>query len=131
MEERIIELIKVIEKTINNDNIILNCTVISCVIALLSLLISLIIFWLQIKDRILRKKVLGYIYKYFAPTYIDDALPTTNMIEQDLKNIFFSEKEIFDTLIYLNKENFINVVGDDSTILSEVKWKPNMVYHKN
>ena len=44
MEEQIIELIKIIEKTINNDNIILNCTVISCVIALLSLLISLIIF---------------------------------------------------------------------------------------
>ncbi|MBD9105379.1 hypothetical protein EGW03_02790 [bacterium] len=128
MEEQIIELIKVIEKTINNDNIILNCTVISCVIALLSLLISLIIFWLQIKDRILRKKVLGYIYKYFAPTYITDTLPTTNMIEQDLKSIFFSEKEIFDTLIYLNKENFINAVGDASTILSEVKWKPNMVY---
>lgn len=93
MEEQIIELIKVIEKTINNDNIILNCTVISCVIALLSLLISLIIFWLQIKDRTLRKKVLGYIYKYFAPTYITNVLPTTNMIEQDLKSIFFLKKK--------------------------------------
>ena len=33
----------------------------------------------------LKKKVLGYVYSYFAPTYMVDKLPSTHQIENDLK----------------------------------------------
>lgn len=131
MEDKIIELIEILKDTNSTNNIVLVCTIISCVIAIISLLISLFIFFLQIKDRLLKKKVLGYIYRYFAPTYKEDNLPSTQQIENDLKNILFSKKDVFDTLIGLNKENFISVVGDLSTDLLNIKWKPNTIYHKN
>lgn len=131
MEDKIIELIEILKDTNSTDNIVLVCTIISCVIAVISLLISLFIFFLQIKDRLLKKKVLGYIYRYFASTYMVDNLPSTQQIENDLKNILFSKKDVFDTLIELNKENFISAVGDLSTDLPNIKWKPNTIYHKN
>lgn len=131
MEYKIIELIEVLKDTNTSNNIILICTIISCVVAMLSLFISLLVFFLQLKDRLLKKKVLGYVYKYFAPEYIIDKLPSTKKIKSDLKNILFSEKDIFDTLIDLNKENFISAVGDLSTNLADIKWKPNAIYHKN
>lgn len=131
MEEKIIELIEVLKDTNSSNNIVLVCTIVSCVIAVISLIISLFIFFLQIKDRLLKKKVLGYVYRYFAPTYMVDNLPSTQQIENDLKNVLFSKKDIFDTLIELNKENFISAVGDLSTDLPNIKWKPNTIYHKN
>lgn len=131
MEEKIIQLIEVIKESNSSNNIILVCTIVSSVIAIISLLISLFIFFLQIKDRLLKKKILGYIYRYFAPTYMVDRLPSTQQIENDLKCLIFSKKDIFDTLIELNKENFISAVGDLSTNLPNIKWKPNMIYHKN
>ena len=96
----------------------------------MSLLISLYLGYLQFKDRLLKKKVLGYVYRYYAPTYIVTNLPTTMQIENDLKNIIFSKQDIFDTLIELNKENMIQAVSSLDTDLPNVKWKPNMIFVK-
>lgn len=131
MEEQIMKLIEVIKESNSSNNIILVCTIISSVIAIVSLIISLFIFFIQIKDRMLKKKVLGYVYSYFAPTYMVDKLPSTQQIENDLKSIIFSKKDIFNTIIELNKENFISAVGDLSTNLPNLKWKPQTIYHKN
>lgn len=131
MQQQIIQLIEAIKESNSSNNIILICTIVSSVIAAISLLISLSIFFLQLKDRLLKKKVLGYVYSFFAPTYMVDKLPSTKQIENDLKCMLFSKKDIFDTLIELNKENFIYAVGDLSTDLSNIKWKPNTIYHKN
>lgn len=128
MEEKIIELIITLKDINSSDDIALACTIVSCVIAVISLLVSLSIFFLQIKDRVLKKRVLGYIYQYFAPEYKADDLPTTQQIENDLKNIFFWKKDIFDTVIELNKEKLISAVGDSSSNLPNIKWKPNTIY---
>lgn len=125
MVVKFIQLVEIAEDCNPSNDII------SSVIAIVSLLISLFIFFLQIKDRLLKRKVLGYIYRYFEPVYTVDKLPSTQQIENDLKSLLFSKKDIFSTLIELNKENFINAVGDLSTDLPNIKWKPNMIYHKN
>lgn len=130
MEEKILELIEVIKNSYVDNNIVLICTIISCVIALVSLLISIYLGFLQFKDRLLKKKVLGYIYRYYAPTYIVTNLPTTSQIEKELKNILFSKQDIFDTLIELNKENMIEAVSSLDTDLPNVKWKPKMNFAK-
>lgn len=130
MEEKVLKLIETIENSSADNNIVIICTVISCAIALMSLFISLYLGYLQFKDRLLKKKVLGYIYRYYASTYIVTNLPTTMQIENDLKNIIFSKQDIFDTLIELNKENMIQAVSDLDTDLPNVKWKPNMVFAK-
>lgn len=130
MEEKILELIEVIKNSYVDNNIVLICTIISCVIALASLLISIYLGFLQFKDRLLKKKVLGYIYRYYAPTYIVTNLPTTLQIEKELKNILFSKQDIFDTLIELNKENMIEAVSSLDTDLPNVKWKPKMNFAK-
>lgn len=93
-------------------------------------MISLYVFLLQTKDRILTKKVLSYIYSYFSPTYTTDKLPTTDKIQKNLKSIIFSKQDIFDTILQLNKENLIEAVGDLSTNLQKLKWKPNVKYWK-
>ena len=129
MEEKIIELIETIKNS-NTNNIILICTIISCGIALTSLLISLYFGFLQFKDRLLKKKVLGYIYRYYAPTYSITNLPTTSQIEEEIKNIIFTKQDIFDTLIELNKENMIEAVSNLDTDLPNVKWKPKMNFAK-
>ncbi len=130
MEEKIIELIETIKNSNTNNNVILICTIISCGIALTSLLISLYFGFLQFKDRLLKKKVLGYIYRYYAPTYSVTNLPTTSQIEKELKNIIFSKQDIFDTLIELNKENMIEAVFSLDTDLPNVKWNPKMNFAK-
>lgn len=130
MEEKILELIEVIKNSYVDNNIVLICTIISCVIALVSLLISIYLGFLQFKDRLLKKKVLGYIYRYYAPTYIVTNLPTTSQIEKELKSILFSKQDIFDTLIELNKENMIEAVSSLDTDLPNVKWKPKMNFAK-
>ena len=130
MEEKILELIEVIKNSYVDNNIVLICTIISCVIALVSLLISIYLGFLQFKDRLLKKKVLGYIYRYYAPTYIVTNLPTTSQIEKELKSILFSKQDIFDTLIELNKENMIQAVSSLDTDLPNVKWKPKMNFAK-
>ncbi len=130
MENKIGELINIIKETNSNNNIILVCTIVSCFIALLTVIISIYIFLLQIKDRVLTKMVLGYIYSYFSPAYTIDKLPTTDNIQKNLKSVIFSKKDILDTIIYLNKENLIEAVGDLSTNLQKLKWKPNVKYWK-
>ena len=130
MEEKIIELIETIKNSNTNNNIILICTIISCGIALTSLLISLYFGFLQFKDRLLKKKVLGYIYRYYAPTYSITNLPTTSQIEEEIKNIIFTKQDIFDTLIELNKENMIEAISNLDTDLPNVKWKPKMNFAK-
>lgn len=130
MEEKIIELIETIKNSNTNNNIILICTIISCGIALTSLLISLYFGFLQFKDRLLKKKVLGYIYRYYAPTYSITNLPTTSQIEEEIKNIIFTKQDIFDALIELNKENMIEAVSNLDTDLPNVKWKPKMNFAK-
>lgn len=129
--EQLIELIKQIEESNSSNNVILSCTIITSVIALFSLIISMLVFYIQLKDRILRKKVLGYIYQYFAPTYTINNIPSTKQIKKELKNILFSEKDIFDIIIELNKEGVIVAVGNTDTILPDVKWKPNTIYYNN
>ncbi len=131
MNENIDKLIDAIKYSNSTNNVILVCTIISCIIAIISLIISLVILYLQIKDRLLRKKVTGYIYSFFAPTYIVTQLPTTQQIIKELKTILFNEKDIFDTIIELNKENIISAVGDTCTTLTNLKWKPNTNYYKN
>lgn len=130
MEEKIIELINVIKESSSDNNITLICTIISCIVALGSLAISIYIGFLQFKDRLLRKKVIGFVYSYFAPTYMVDKLPSTNDIQNKLKSIIFSKQDIFDTIIELNKENIIHAVGDLSTDLENLKWKPHTIYFK-
>ena len=130
MEEKIIELINAIKDSYTGNNIVLICTVVSCLIALISLIISIYLGFLQFKDRLVKKRVLGYIYRYYAPTYIVTNLPTTSQIENELGNIFFSKQDIFDTLIELNKENMIEAVSDLNTDLPNVKWKTHMIFAK-
>lgn len=130
MEEKIVELIETIKNSNTDNNIVLVCTIISCAIALISLIISLYLGFLQFKDRLLKKKVLGYIYRYYAPTYVVTHLPTTSQIENELKSIIFSKQDIFDTLIELNKENMIEAVSSLDTDLSNVRWKPHMIFSK-
>lgn len=129
-KKKILELIEVIKNSYVDNNIVLICTIISCVIALVSLLISIYLGFLQFKDRLLKKKVLGHIYRYYAPTYIVTNLPTTSQIEKELKNILFSKQDIFDTLIELNKKNMIEAVSSLDTTLPNVKWKPKMNFAK-
>lgn len=131
MNENIDKLINAIKYSNSTDNVILVCTIISCIIAIISLIISLFVLYLQIKDRLLKKNVMGYIYSFFAPTYIVTQLPTTQQITKELKTILFTEKDIFNTIIELNKENIISAVGDTCTTLPNLKWKPNTNYYKN
>lgn len=98
MNENIDKLINAIKYSNSTDNVILVCTIISCIIAIISLIISLFVLYLQIKDRLLRKSVMGYIYSFFAPTYIVTQLPTTQQIIKELKTILFNEKDIFATI---------------------------------
>lgn len=131
MNENIDKLINAIKYSNSTDNVILVCTIISCIIAIISLIISLFVLYLQIKDRLLRKNVMGYIYSFFAPTYIVTQLPTTQQITKELKTILFTKKDIFNTIIELNKENIISAVGDTCTTLPNLKWKLNTNYYKN
>ena len=131
MKRDCIRLIEYLTQNDSNDEVIVICTIISVIIALISLLISLYLGFLQFKDRLARKKVLGYIYNYYSPTYVFDKLPTTKMIKKDLKNIFISEDFIFSTLIELNKENIIEAVADLNTDMENIKWKPNLVFYNN
>lgn len=130
MEEKIVELIETMKSSSADNNIVLICTIVSCGIALISLIISLYLGFLQFKDRLLKKKVLGYIYRYYAPTYVVTHLPTTSQIENELKNIIFSKQDIFDTLIELNNENMIEAVSSLDTDLPNVRWKPHMIFSK-
>lgn len=130
MEELLKELIEVIKQSYSGDNIALISSIISCIVALFSLFISLYILFIQLKDRMLKKKVLGYIYKYYAPSYITDRLPTTKKILKELKSILFSEQDIFDALVELNKEELIQAVSNLDDNLNDVKWKPNMIFAK-
>ncbi len=129
METKIMELIDVIKNSYTTNNIVLACTIISSLISVASLIISIIILFLQIKDRLLRKRVMGYVYQFYAPTYIVTQLPCTKQIEEELKNLIFTEKDIFNTIIELNKENIISAVGDTNTDLINLKWKPNTNYY--
>lgn len=131
MDDKMSDLIDALLSNNANNNVLLICTILTCIIALVSVLISLSLFFLQLKDRLLKRKVLGYIYEYFAPLYIVDKLPTTIQIQNDLKCIFFTKKDVFNMIIELNKENLITAVGDLSTSLENIKWKPNTIYHDN
>lgn len=66
MNENIDKLIDAIKYSNSTNNVILACTIISCIIAIISLIISLVILYLQIKDRLLRKKAIGYLYSFFC-----------------------------------------------------------------
>lgn len=54
MEGKVLKLIEAIENSSADNNIIIICTVISCAIALMSLLISLYLGYLQFKDSLLK-----------------------------------------------------------------------------
>ena len=82
MKRDCIRLIEYLTQNDSNDEVIVICTIISVIIAIISLLISLYLGFLQFKDRLVRKKVLGYVYNYYSPTYIFDKLPTTKMIKK-------------------------------------------------
>lgn len=129
MATKIMELIDAIKNSYTTNNIVLACTIISSLISVASLIISIIILFLQIKDRLLRKRVMGYVYQFYAPAYIVTQLPCTKQIEEELKNLIFTKKDIFNTIIELNKENIISAVGDTNTNLISLKWKPNTIYY--
>ncbi len=124
------ELIENIKEyfTYDKGTVIWNAT--ACLIAGISLIISFYLAGTQFKDRLLRKKVLGYIYSFYQPVYIVDNLPSTFKIKKDIKCLLFNEQDVFDTLIELNKENLIEAVSDAETDLLNVKWKPNMNFAK-
>lgn len=128
MEDKVIKLIEVFQQSISSNNIILICTIVSCIIAVFSLIVSGYLWFLQFKDRFLRKKVLGYIYSFYAPTYSFEQLPTTTKIIKEICSFIFKEKDVFNTLIELNKENVNEAVADLSTTLSNVRWKPHMIF---
>lgn len=130
MEDKIIELIETINNSNSQNFVIVICSVISCFVAVLSVIISIYLGYIQYKDKYIRKKVLGFIYKYYKPVYVITELPTTKMIKKSLKNILISEKDVFDTLIILNKEKLIEAVSDTNTDLDNVQWKPHMIFYK-
>lgn len=69
MNENIDKLIDAIKYSNSSNNIVLTCTIISCLIALISLIISLIVLFLQLKDRLLRKKfnqILPYHFIFYS-----------------------------------------------------------------
>lgn len=86
---KIVELIKVLKDTNSSNNIVIICTIISCFISILALGISLYLAYTQIKEKMLRKKVAGYIYSFFAPAYMIDRLPSTKQIINYNKNFWF------------------------------------------
>lgn len=130
MEEKIIELIEVVKNNSSSDNIIIICTTISCLVALVSLIISIYLCFIQTKDRLIRKKVLGYVYNYYAPAYEVEKLPTTKQIQSELRCLFISKKDVFDTLVSLNNDGAIQAVGDLETTQETIRWKPNTKYSK-
>lgn len=69
MNENIDKLINAIKYSNLTDNVILVCTIVSCIIAIISLIISLFVLYLQIRDRLLRKNVMGYIYFFCSNIY--------------------------------------------------------------
>ena len=127
----IVELIKVLKDSNSSNNIVIICTIISCFIFILALGISLYFAYTQIKEKMLRKIVVGYIYSFFAPSYQIDKLPSTKEIVQKSKNFWFSETDIFNTIIELNNQGLIEACGDLLTQLNELKWKPNTIYFRN
>lgn len=126
---KIVELINVLKETNSSNNIVIVCTIVSCLISFVALGISLYLAYTQIKEKILRKKVTGYIYSFFAPTYLINNLPSTKQIIDNNKGIFLSETDIFNTIIELNNQGLIQACGDLSTQLYELKWKPHTIYN--
>ena len=124
------ELIEIIKETNSSNNIIIVCTIISCIISVIALAISLYLGYTQIKEKLIRKKVTGYIYSFFAPIYSVTKLPSTQRIIEDNKNIIFSESDIFNTIIELNNLGLIEAVGDTMTGLNQLKWKPHTIYNR-
>lgn len=125
---KIVELINVLKDANSSNCIVIICTIISCVISILALGISLYLAYTQVKEKMIRKKVTGYIYSFFAPTYMIDRLPSTKQIINENKNFWFSETDIFNTIIELNNQGLIEACGDTSTQLNELKWKPHTIY---
>lgn len=125
---KIVELIKVLKDTNSSNNIVIICTIISCIISLVALGISLYLAYTQIKEKMLKKKITGYIYSFFAPTYLITKLPSTKQIIDSNKNLWFSENDIFNTIVELNNQGLIEACGDLNTQLNELKWKPHTIY---
>ena len=57
-----------------------------------------------------------------------DRLPSTKHIINENKNFWFSETDIFNTIIELNNQGLIEACGDTSTQLNELKWKQHTIY---
>lgn len=98
---KIVEIINVLKETNSSNGIEIICTIISCFISIIALGISLYLAYIQIKEKMLKKKITGYIYSFFAPSYIIDRLPSTEQIINENKNFCFSETDIFNTIIEL------------------------------
>lgn len=130
MEELLKELIEVVKQSYNGTDYTFIFNVITSIIALISLVISLYVLFVQVKEKMLKKKVLGYIYSYYAPTYIANNLPTTEKVLKELKNVLFTKTDIFNTLVDLNKDGLIQAVATLDDDLNNVRWKPHMNFAK-
>lgn len=129
LNNKIVELINVLKDTNSSNSIIIVCTIISCIISFVALGISLYLAYTQIKEKMLKKKITGYIYSFFAPSYLIERLPSTEQIIKGNKSFWFSKTDIFNTIIELNNQGLIEACGDLSTQLNELKWKPHTIYN--
>ena len=62
-------------------------------------------------EKMLKKKITGYIYSFFAPSYLIERLPSTEQIIKGNKSFWFSKTDIFNTIIELNNQGLIEACG--------------------
>lgn len=106
---------------------------INCISILLAILSAIISFYVYIENthrKNLKYKILAYIFEFFAPSYIVDETPTTQMIYDKFKSVFVKEQDILSCLLELNVENKIQIDYTLSSTFHEIHWFPNMKKQK-
>lgn len=102
----------------------------SLIISIFSLLTTgITVIWTMIdrSNRYLKYKICKEIYKFYAPCYLQDNLPTTEQIYNTFaKGKEYKRSRIQFLLIELSHENKIEMVTDLSSSFKESRWKPNV-----
>jgi len=108
--------------------------IISLVISIISLLFAAItIIWslLDRTNRILKYRICKFIYRYYAPCYMVNDLPSSNDIFKRFNKLNKENRNarLQYLLIELSHEKMIEMVTDLSSSFEQSKWKPNVIIH--
>lgn len=102
----------------------------SLIFSFIATLISLYVYADSTYKKRLKNKILFYIYKFYAPVYIIDKIPTTEMIYNEIGLKTNKKKDIVACLLDLLKEEKIIAITDLSSLFDDIHWKPNIKFYK-